>query len=173
MNKIVTEYKFPQNFYFDSILKKLATLVAKESCNTSVIDYGCGHGKLKSFIRNADETIKVSGYDIDPHLSEIEDPFLAQYDIWVFNHVLMYMDKTEILNLLSRIKIKNPESMVIVGVGRQNYLSKLGACILNTNAHKGISSVMASQLEAMEQYLDIIYKENIFFMTDVFVCKFK
>ena len=84
MNKIVTEYRFPQKIYFHAVLKKIAKLVCKSPGKPlNVIDFGCGTGLLKSFIKKLDSTIEVTGYDIDTSLSEIEDPWAIPYDIWV------------------------------------------------------------------------------------------
>ena len=174
MNKIVTEYRFPQKIYFHAVLKKIAKLVCKSPGKPlNVIDFGCGTGLLKSFIKKLDSTIEVTGYDIDASLSEIEDPWAIPYDIWVFNHVLMYMTEVEISELMLRIKLVNPDALIIIGAGRQNYLSKMGSKILNSDAHNSTISSIAVQINGIEQQLKIINKNCVFLMTDIMSCQFK
>jgi len=108
-NKIVTKYQFPQSIYFNAVIKNIALLVSTfPKKPLRVMDFGCGTGLLKSFIQEKDTTIDVDGYDIDPDLSDIEDPWAMSYDIWVFNHVLMYMNEREILDILDKIKLMKP-----------------------------------------------------------------
>lgn len=174
MNKLVTEYRFPQKIYFHAVLKKIAKLVCKSSGKPlNVIDFGCGTGLLKSFIKKLDSTIEVTGYDIDSSLSEIKDPWAIPYDIWVFNHVLMYMSAVEISDLICRIKLRNPHALIIIGAGRQNYLSKIGKILLNQNAHNGTISSIDSQIEIIQRQLEIISKSSIYLMTEIIACRFK
>jgi predicted RNA methylase len=70
----VTEYKFPQKIYFNKILKKIAKIITTNTKNAKVLDYGCGAGLLKSFVKNINTSIDVTGYDVDSSLSEIKNP---------------------------------------------------------------------------------------------------
>ena len=47
----MTEYKFPQKIYFDTILKKIAMIITTNTKNAKVLDYGCGAGLLKLFVK--------------------------------------------------------------------------------------------------------------------------
>ena len=173
-NKIVTKYQFPQSIYFNAVIKNIALLVSTfPKKPLRVMDFGCGTGLLKSFIQEKDTTIDVDGYDIDPDLSDIEDPWAMSYDIWVFNHVLMYMNEREILDILDKIKLMNPNALIIIGAGRQNYLSKIGSMLLNQRAHDDTVSSIDSQLVAMQKKLKIISKSSVYNMTDVMSCRFK
>jgi trans-aconitate methyltransferase len=174
MNQIVTKYQFPQNIYFHAVLKKIAKLVCKSQGKPlNVIDFGCGTGLLKYFIEQIDSKIKVASYDIDPALSDVDDPWGIPYDIWVFNHVLMYMNEVEISDLLCRIKLMNPHALIIIGAGRQNYLSKIGSILLNQNAHNATISSIDSQIDIIQKQLKIISKSSVYLMTEIMSCRFK
>jgi len=169
----VTEYKFPQKIYFDTILKKIAMIITTNTKNAKVLDYGCGAGLLKLFVKNINTSIDVTGYDIDSSLSEIKNPFKNSYDIYVFNHVLMYMNEMEILKLMQRIKLINKNAFIIIGAGKQNYLSKLGSVILNQNAHDKTISSIETQMKIIKKQVKIIHRENVYLMTEIISSKFK
>jgi SAM-dependent methyltransferase len=173
LNKIVTEYKFPQKIYFNAILKKIAKIITTNRKNAIVLDYGCGSGQLKKFVKEIDSSINVIGYDIDSNISEIENPFSRPYDIYVFNHVLMYINKKEILVLIKKIKSLNKKALIIIGSGKQNYLSKFGSIMLNKNAHDKTISSLESQIKIIETQVNIISRENIYLMTEIVSCKLK
>ncbi|MDB4042674.1 class I SAM-dependent methyltransferase [Gammaproteobacteria bacterium] len=174
MKTIVTEYKFPQKIYFEKILKRICIFILESSfTKPKVIDFGCGNSTLESFLIKQDPSVSITGYDIDPNLSKISNPFLVSYDMWVFNHVLMYMNQTEIENLFREIKRLNQDALLIIGLSRQNFISKFGAFFLNPEAHDGTISSYETQRKFIDLELEICSLERIFFMTDLFVCKFK
>lgn len=173
MNKLLTEYKFPQKFYFERIIKRICFHILNSNFNQpKIIDYGCGLSTLELFLNKYDPSISVEGYDIDQNLSKLSSPFLEPYDIWVINHVLMYMDANEIAALFERIKNLNKNASLIIGISRQNLISKLGAYLLSPQAHDGTVSSPSIQKECIDQNLVIYSQERIFTMTDLFVCKF-
>ena len=105
MKTIVTEYKFPQRIYFEKILRRVCFhVLASDIVNPKIIDYGCGQSVLESLLIKQDPSISIAGYDTRASLSKISSPFLAPYDIWVFNHVLVYMSNKEIEELFRKIK---------------------------------------------------------------------
>jgi len=173
MNKFVTEYKFSQKFYFERIIKRICFHICNNDFNQpKVIDYGCGLSTLELFLNKYDPSISIKGYDIDPNLSKLSSPFLESYDIWVINHVLMYMNAIEIAALFERIKNTNKNASLIIGISRQNLISKLGAYLLSPQAHDGTVSSFRIQKECIDQKLVVHSHERIFSMTDLLICKF-
>jgi len=63
--------------------------------------------------------------------------------------------------------------LLIIGLSRQNFISKFGAFFLNPEAHDGTISSYETQRKFIDLELEICSLERIFFMTDLFVCKFK
>lgn len=49
---------------------------------------------------------KIFNYDIDKNLTEIHRWEIYKYDIVVFNHVIMYMTKSEFIQIIKKIKKK-------------------------------------------------------------------
>ena len=172
MNNIVTDYKFPQKIYFEKILKRISSHIESNTrAHSKIIDYGCGENLLKSFVHKLNPALKVYGYDIDPSLSTISDPFSPIYDVWVFNHVLMYMSADEIVEVFNKIKSLNEQANILIGVSRQNILSKVGAFFLSPEAHVGIITPGATQHKIINQELHIRSRESIYGMTDLFICE--
>ena len=87
----------------------------------------------------------------------------------------MYMSKDEINKLFNDIYSVNSNCQFIIGIGKQNLLSKFAKNIsLNFNAHSGTISSYNDQYKIIENKMKIIKKRrNIFFMTDIFLTQFK
>tara|TARA_A100000164_G_C21850449_1_gene744707 strand:- start:499 stop:1026 length:528 start_codon:yes stop_codon:yes gene_type:complete len=174
MKTIVTEYKFPQRIYFEKILRRVCFhVLASDIVNPKIIDYGCGQSVLESLLIKQDSSISIAGYDTRASLSKISSPFLAPYDIWVFNHVLVYMSNKEIEELFRKIKELNKDALLIIGISRQNFFSKFGAFFLEPEAHVGTISSYEIQRKFIDRKLQICSQERIFTMTDLFICRFK
>jgi hypothetical protein len=172
MNNIVTDYKFPQKIYFEKILKRISSHIESNTgAHSKIIDYGCGKNLLKSFVHKLNPTRKVYGYDRNPSLPTISDPFSPIYDVWVFNHVLMYMSADEIVEVFNKIKSLNEQAIIIIGVSRQNILSKVGAFFLSPGAHGGTTTSVATQHKIINQELHVRLRESVYGMTDLFFCE--
>ena len=85
----------------------------------------------------------------------------------------MYLTQDEIKELFQKIYKKNPKCEFLIGIGKQNFLSKLLKNItFNINAHVGTVSSYNEQLKIINENLKIIKKKNIYFMTDLIFAKF-
>ena len=98
-----------------------------------------------------------------------------KFDIVVFNHVLMYLYPEEIENLLNEMKRISPNCKMIVGLGKQNFISKIGKFITgNINAHIDTRSSYNTQIEILRRKTEIKkIKKNIFYMTDIYFSELK
>ena len=116
---------------------------------------------------------KILNYDINPDYSEYNDYKKLYFDIVVFNHVLMYMEKKEIISTFENIKKINRNCELIIGIGKGGLMNKLAALLsLNFAAHKGALITHKQQTEILKNRTKILkIKKNIFFMTDIYYTK--
>ncbi len=165
----ITEYKGIQNIYFRKILTEIIDLGNLDRETKKILDYGCGDKQLEKMLNK-----KIMNYDINPKLTEIKTIENIDFDIIIFNHVLMYMNKNNISELFDQIKIINPNCEFIIGIGKQNFLSKLAKNItLNFDAHKGTVSSYQDQIDVISEKMIIKeIRKNIFYMTDIFYLEF-
>ena len=165
----ITNYKGLKKFYFDKIISDIILTGNLKLSNKKVLDFGCGEKRLQYKLKK-----KILNYDINPIYSDFEDYNGLEFDIIVFNHVLMYLTQDEIKELFQKIYKKNPKCEFLIGIGKQNFLSKILKNItFNINAHVGTISSYNEQLKIIEENLKIIKKKNIYFMTDLIFAKFR
>ena len=156
--------------YFTSIISNIIKIGNLNRTNKTILDFGCGSKILSKMLKNQ----KILNYDLDPRYTEHDDYSKLNFDIVVFNHVLMYINEKEILSIFKNIKKINKECGFIIGIGKEGFINKLAALIaLNFNAHKDTKSSYKNQLSLINSEMKIIdVKKNIFFMTDIFYTKF-
>ncbi len=161
----VTEYRGVQKLYFERILKCCRDLGKfYEFQNQNLLDFGCGTKELRKFT----STMNYHGYDQDSQLTEIQNWSLVNFHTVVINHTLMYLDKNEICDLFEKLSKSPSLKQVIIGIGRQNTLSKIGQKILGkSNAHQGTVTGPREQLELVNSYFSLVRSKSVFFMTDV------
>ena len=164
----ITNYTGIKNIYFNKILFEIIKIGNLYSNHKKILDYGCGEKQLQKILNK-----KIFNYDLNPNLTEItniEDHF---FNIVILNHVLMYMKKDEICTLFEIIKQINPHCEFIIGIGKQNLISKIAKNIsFNFDAHTGTISSYQDQLDIILQKQAIKnVKKNIFFMTDIYYTK--
>ena len=163
----ITNYKGLKKFYFDKIINDIILTGNLRHSNKKVLDFGCGEKRLQFKLKK-----KILNYDINSIYSDFEDYSGLEFDIIVINHVLMYLRKMKSKNYF-RKSIKNPKCEFLIGIGKQNFLSKLLKNItFNINAHVGTVSSYNEQLKIINENLKIIKKKNIYFMTDLIFAKF-
>ena len=80
-------YKFPQKYYFLSIIKEIIKIANLINTQKKILDFGCGNKIFSNILLNK----KIINYDINPFYSEIKDYRNKRFDIVIFNHVLMYL----------------------------------------------------------------------------------
>lgn len=165
----ITKYSGIKNIYFNKILFEIIRIGNLNSSKRKVLDYGCGEKQLQKILNK-----KIINFDINPNFTEIENIKNSFFNIIVFNHVLMYMNKKEISELFDNIRKINPKCEFVIGIGKQNFISKIAKTItFNFDAHLGTVSSYEEQLDVVKEKTSIInLKKNIYYMTDIYYTKF-
>jgi 2-polyprenyl-3-methyl-5-hydroxy-6-metoxy-1,4-benzoquinol methylase len=167
-DQIITKYTGLQKIYFNKILLNIIKIGRLNFTNKKILDFGCGNKQLSKLLNK-----KILNYDLNPNYSDFISIDNLKFDIIVINHVLMYLSVSEIKNLFLKIYSINKNARIIVGIGKQNFLSIfLKILTLKFNAHKGTISTYNQQVEFLKKNMIFIKKKNIFFMTDIFYLKF-
>jgi len=163
-------YKGIKKIYFKSIISNIIKIGNLNNKNEVILDFGCGVKFLSSQLPKN----KVLNYDINLDYSDYSDYKALNFDVVVFNHVLMYMSKEEIIKTFQDIKRINPNCKFIVGIGKERLLNKLAAILtFNFTAHKGILTSYNEQVKILKESTKVINsKKNIFFMTDIYYTMF-
>tara|TARA_B100001964_G_C13764703_1_gene393331 strand:- start:10 stop:525 length:516 start_codon:yes stop_codon:yes gene_type:complete len=163
------KYSGLKQTYFDKILLEIINIANLNCIEKKILDFGCGEKRLETLLKR-----KIFNFDINPQYNEVDNFLEIEFDIIIFNHVLMYMSQEEIKKLFVKIYDKNPKCEFIFGIGKQNIISKLAKNItFNFKAHKGTISSYNQQVDSIKKNMKILKtKKNIFFMTDIFYAKF-
>lgn len=111
----VTNYQGISKIYFKKILFEIIKIGSLFEEDKKILDYGCGKKYLEKILNR-----KILNYDIDPNYNEIRDINQYEFDIVIFNHVLMYLKPNEIENLFKNIYQKNSNCKFVIGIGKQN-----------------------------------------------------
>tara|TARA_B100000959_G_C14801823_1_gene550077 strand:- start:213 stop:755 length:543 start_codon:yes stop_codon:yes gene_type:complete len=167
-----TDYnKFPQKYYFRSVAKNIIRIANLKNTNKVILDFGCGQKIFSKILKNN----KIINYDIKPEYTEHESYENLDFDIVIFNHVLMYLYPEEIEELINKIKKLKPNCEIILSMGKQNIISKIAMYLtLNFNYHDDIRSTYKEQMEIFLKRTILIKKKlNVFYMTDIYYLKFK
>ena len=165
----VTDNKGISKIYFEKILFEIIELASLNNNKKIILDYGCGKKQLSKLLNK-----KILNYDIDPRYNEIDNLEILNYDTVIFNHVLMYLYPKEIEELLDKIEIINPNCELILSLGKQNLLSKIGLILSSLpNAHDNTRSTYDEQTEIFFKKAKLITKKlNVFAMTDIYYFSF-
>tara|TARA_Y100000389_G_C17415066_1_gene493199 strand:- start:523 stop:1047 length:525 start_codon:yes stop_codon:yes gene_type:complete len=166
----ITNYdQFPQNFYFHKIVNEIIKIGNLKKTKKTILDFGCGNKIFSQKLPNN----KILNYDINPNITEIQDYKNYNFDIIILNHVLMHMNEKQISNLFYDLKNINSKILFLIGVGRQNFISKVGKFILRQHkAHDKTFISYNEQLNLIKNNLNVINKKNVFYLTDIFYCSF-
>ena len=166
---IVTHYKGVSKIYFDTIISNIIRIGNLETKNL-ILDYGCGEKRVQKKLKK-----KILNYDINPNYTDYNKIDNLHFKIVILNQVLMYLPLEEIYKLFKKFYSINPKIEFIIGMGKQNLISKILAILsFNPNAHTGTKISYSDQKKFINENFDIIAsKENIFFMADIFYVKFK
>ena len=166
----VNYYNGISGIYFTNIVSNIIKMGNLNETEKIILDFGCGSKILSKKLPGS----KILNYDINSRYTEHDDYKKLYFDIVVFNHVLMYMEKKEIISTFENIKKINQNCEFIVGIGKGGLINKLAALVsLNFTAHKGMLTTYKQQTEILKNYTKILkVKKNIFFMTDIYYTKF-
>ena len=166
----ITDYnKFPENIYFHKIVNEIIKIGNLKKTKKTILDFGCGNKIFSQKLPYG----KILNYDINPNVTEIKNYKTYKFDIIILNHVLMHMNENQINNLFNNLKNINSEMLFFIGMGRQNFFSKLGKFILGQHkAHDKTYISYFDQMKLIKKNLKIIKIKNIFYLTDIFYCSF-
>lgn len=152
------------SIYFRSILFAIIRIGSLDRSGLRILDFGCGHSRLGSMLPNVDR------YDIDPELSEIEDWTNTQYDVVILNEVFYMMSENEINMVLMDITKYSPSAVVIVGIARQNLMSRIlkyPAGLIR--AHDGTKTSPKKEKEILDKYYNCSAHAVVFGMCDIYL----
>ena len=154
-------YKGIQSIYFNNVISNIIKIGNLNTKNKIILDFGCGIKVLSKKLPQKE----IINYDINPNYTEHNDYKKLYFDIVVFNHVLMYMDKKEIISTFENIKKINKNCEFIIGLGRERFINKLMAAVhLNFEPYKGALTTYNEQVEIIKDQTKILQiKKNIFF----------
>ena len=166
----VDYYNGISGIYFTKIISNIIKIGNLDKTEKIVLDFGCGNKILSKKLPGK----KILNYDINPNYTEYDDYKKLYFDIVVFNHVLMYMEKKEIISTFENIKKINKNCEFIVGISKGGLINKLAALVsLNFTAHEGTLATYKQQKEILNNYTKILQiKKNTFFMTDIYYTSF-
>jgi len=83
----------------------------------SVLDYGCGRGLLRRWLPAG---VRYSGYDIVPHLTEIEEPRSGRWDCIFAIQVMMYIDEGGLREWVEAFRQRAPQ--LVVALPSRNFV---------------------------------------------------
>jgi len=168
---ITTNYNnFFEKHYFMSILKNIIKIGNLNNTKKIILDFGCGQKIVSKILKN----VTVLNYDIKPEFSDHKTYKNLKFDVVIFNHVLMYLYPEEISKLFDEIKNINSDCEIILGLSKQNIISKIGKFLTgNPNAHDNTRSSYKDQVDILFKKSKLIKKKfNVFFMTDIYYSRF-
>lgn len=169
-NYNVTKHKLFTKLYFNSILNRVISFLGKK--NLTVLDFGCGYSYLKKKLKNNNH-IKVVGYDIIDDLSEVKNWKTVNFDYFIAVHVFMYLNYKEFIEIIDYLKMNKPKIKLIAVISKESFFNKLGAFLLNEReAHTNTRISPKYQIKILKEKMKIIKKDNIFFLSDIYLLSF-
>lgn len=167
--KGVTSYRGIAKYYFLHLLNKIIKLGELDTKDCSILDFGCGENQLQKILGE-----KVVGYDIIEELTDIDDWKKAQFDTLVANQVFYSFDERQLSSLMDQLSQYNNDITIIVGISRQGLFNNIGKVIFgNKNAHSLTKITPKEELAILLQHCNLIRKNNILYLTDLYLLKLK
>ncbi len=68
-----TEYNGISGIYFNKIIDTIIKIGGLDKSKQIILDYGAGHGIIKSKLFSVNPSVKVINYDIKEELTEVDD----------------------------------------------------------------------------------------------------
>jgi hypothetical protein len=163
----VTSYQGLFSLYGSRILLKISQLGNFQNSKSGILlDFGCGNQELKKYAGK----MKYVGFDIKEELSDVDNWEKVDAQTIVINHVLMYLPETEILDLFEKINRNSHIKKIIIGVGTQNRLSKLGKFVLKRGgAHMGTISSFEIQNKLIYRSFQVTRTISVFGLTKIYL----
>ena len=162
------DYKGLRSIYFNRNLKKIIKIGDLKKRTIKILDFGGGIGRLKQMLGD-----KVTTYDIQPHLSEMDDWKKAEFDVVVANQVFYLLKKEQLRKFLEELCEINPKAELIVGISRQGIVNNfLKYVTFDFDAYTDTKIKPKDELKILKEKLTIIKKASNFFMNSIYLMRF-
>ena len=156
--------------YFERILKKIIQLGDLRNEQGIILDFGCGHGYLKTMLPQQN----VVGYDIIEDLSDVKDYKKVKPQVIVCNNILEHFTEKGIKQKLKEFKKMNKHARIITAVPTENWLSSIGMKITGrTNAHDDHKTKRSEINEILTRECELINRKNVVTLSEISVWVFK
>jgi len=163
-------YKGLAGIYFSLTINSIVKLGDIDKTENTILDFGSGYGHLKKNIKKA----KVINFDKIKEFTDVHDWKQVNFNVFVSNQVFYELTEEKINKIFDYLKKFKKDTMIIIGISNQNFLSKIGMFILDyKNAHKKTITSFTDQKKIINKYFEIIKKKNNFFVNTVILCKIK
>ena len=165
--------KNPLVRYFFRFKSNLAIRMANLKKNDIILDFGCGAGWLKNGLRNKGHN--VTGYDITPEHTDIEDYRVLNptkiFSLDVFEHI----PKEDIRNIISDFKNMNNNFELILAIPTENLLSRKMRRLFGKSERvpDHVTTLKEIKNLLIEENLILIKKINYFEISHLFLFKNK
>lgn len=156
-------YRGFSGIYFRRILRTIVSIGDLTRRPVTVLDYGCGTGRLKKLLGG-----KVVGYDVLSDLSDVSDWRAVPFDVVVANEVFYLFTREQLEGFLDEVRRVNPRAELIVGISRQGLLNNVAKRLARfTAAHAGTNLSPAEERETLESRMRVTARRGVWFMCDV------
>ena len=163
----VTQYTGLSKIYFDAVLKTIIDVGNLRQENITILDFGCGQGRLKQMIGKS-----VINFDKRPNLSDVQDWQGLEFNYFIANHVLYELDESQLHQLCRELHtfFLDTKFTIIIGIAKQGLLSQFGKFILNRkSAHQDTKISPSQQIKILETYFKIKQSINFWSLTQILV----
>lgn len=166
----VTSYSGLAQFYFRCLLKKVIKVGRLHRPGITILDFGCGHGLLKSTLGAE----KVFGYDIISELSDVSDWRTVDFDVLVANQVFYSFSAHALECLFQDLRQKNPAMELVVGISRQGVMNNAGKYLLGRpDAHAASRLTPKQEVAILEKYCEVIERRSCMALADIYYLRLK
>lgn len=157
-----------KGIYFYSILRTIIRIGDLDNHDVRILDYGCGTGKLKSLLGK-----NVIGFDVIQELSEVPDWEKVDFNVMVANEVFYLFTEKELDKILDKLRLKNPNLKLIVGIARQSFPGKILKVITREpDAYSGTKLSAERELEVLSRKMHLVKKRSVWSLCDVYLLEF-
>jgi 2-polyprenyl-3-methyl-5-hydroxy-6-metoxy-1,4-benzoquinol methylase len=84
-----TEYSGISGIYFNKIIDTIIKIGDLDKSKQTILDYGAGHGVIKSKLFSVNPSVTVINFDIKEELTEVDDWRSVTFNTLIANEVFM------------------------------------------------------------------------------------
>ena len=169
-----TEYSGISGIYFNKIIDTIIKIGDLDKSKQTILDYGAGHGVIKSKLFSVNPSVTVINFDIKEELTEVDDWRSVTFNTLIANAVFMYLDKHMLEELLIELKSINKSLEIIVGISKQSVLNNIGKYILlQSKAHDNTMLKSKEEISTLLEFTYIDKHISVWGLADVYKLRFK